>query len=82
VAGADCLDRYEMGLKVAEAFGLPSSLCRRASVADSDLIAKRGRYLCLSSKKVEAELDIRMMSFEDGLKAMRSTDPGRVDVGD
>lgn len=82
VAGADCLDRYEMGLQVAEVFDLPSSLCRRASVADSDLVARRGRYLCLSSQRVEAELDVRMMSFEDGLKSMRSTDPGRVDIGD
>jgi dTDP-4-dehydrorhamnose reductase len=82
VAGADCLSRFEMGLKVAEVFDLSPSLCMRGSVANAELAAKRGKDLCLSTQKVEGEFDIRMMSFEDGLKAMRSTDSSRVDEGD
>ncbi len=82
VAGADCLDRYEMGRKVAEVFSLSPDLCSRGSVADAGLAARRGRYLCLSSQKAEAEFDLRMMGFEDGLRAMRATDPSTADEGD
>ena len=75
VAGADCLDRYEMGLKVAEVFGFTPSLCRISSMEEAGLIARRGKNLCLSSQKAEGEFGVRMMGFEEGLKAMLSTDP-------
>jgi dTDP-4-dehydrorhamnose reductase len=51
-------------------------------VEEAGLIAKRGRYLCLSSQKAEGEFGIRMMGFEDGLKAMLSTDPSNPSLGD
>lgn len=76
VAGADCMDRYEMGMAIADVFGLKCGLCKHGSVQSANLVAKRGRNLCLSSQKAEAEFDIRMMHFRDGLKAMRSTEPG------
>ncbi|MBI0583281.1 MAG: SDR family oxidoreductase [Methanomassiliicoccus sp.] len=76
VSGPDCMDRFEMGMAIAQEFGLEQSLCQRGSVNDADLAARRGRNLCLSSQKAESEFDLRMMHFRDGIKAMRSTEPG------
>jgi dTDP-4-dehydrorhamnose reductase len=76
VSGHECLDRYEMGLKVAEVFELDAGLCRRATFDESKMIARRGKNLCLSVQKAEGEFDLRMIKFEDGLRAMRATEPG------
>ncbi|MDW5564347.1 MAG: SDR family oxidoreductase [Methanomassiliicoccus sp.] len=76
VAGPDCMDRYEMGMAVASEFNLDPKLCRHGTMSNANLIARRGRNLCLSSQKAESEFDLRMMHFRDGLKAMRSTEPG------
>jgi dTDP-4-dehydrorhamnose reductase len=76
VAGPDCMDRYEMGMAVADVFNLKCALCKQGSVKNADLIARRGANLCLSSQKAESEFDLRMMHFRDGLKAMRSSEPG------
>lgn len=75
-SGNECLDRYEMGLKVAEVFELDASLCRRSTSDESNTIARRGKNLCLSVQKTEGEFDLRMIKFEDGLRSMRSTEPG------
>lgn len=76
VAGPDCMDRYEMGMAVANVFDLRCGLCKHGSVKSANLAARRGTNLCLSSQKVESEFDLRMMHFQDGVKAMRSTEPG------
>lgn len=76
VAGADCVDRYEMGMTIANVFDLKCSLCKHGSMRSANLPARRGANLCLSSQKAEAEFDVRTMGFRDGLKAMRSTEPG------
>jgi dTDP-4-dehydrorhamnose reductase len=76
VGGPDCMDRFEMGMAIADIFGLDAKLCQRASVNEAELAAPRAKNLCLSSQKVEAEFAFRMMHFRDGLKAMRSTEPG------
>lgn len=76
VSGPDCMDRFEMGMAIAEVFGLDPKLCHRASVDLAGLAAPRAKNLCLSSQKVESEFAFRMMHFRDGLKAMRSTEPG------
>lgn len=76
VAGADCMDRYEMGMAIVNEFNLDSGLCKHGSVKSANLQARRGPNLCLSSQKAESEFDLRMMHFRDGVKAMRSTEPG------
>jgi dTDP-4-dehydrorhamnose reductase len=78
-SGRECLDRYEAGLKVAEAFGLDPSLCRRASSDDVPRVARVGKNLCLSVQKAEGEFDLRMMTLEEGLRAMKETEPGTED---
>ncbi len=72
VAGPDCLSRYEMGQLVADTFDLDWTLCRRARAADLPEPRRRGGIGCLDSQKAEAEFGVRMVSFRDGLRAMRS----------
>jgi dTDP-4-dehydrorhamnose reductase len=70
------MDRYEMGMAIVNEFNLKCGLCKHGSVTSANLMARRGPNLCLSSQKAESEFDLRMMHFRDGLKAMRSTEPG------
>jgi dTDP-4-dehydrorhamnose reductase len=72
-SGRECFDRYEVGLKIAEAFGLDPSLCRKASSDDLPRPAPRGKYLCLNVQKAEGEFDMRMLPLADG---------GRLSAGD
>lgn len=76
VSGPDCMDRYEMGMAIAQAFGLDTALCKPSMVDQAGLAAPRAKNLCLSSQKAEGEFGFRMMAFREGLKAMRSTEPG------
>jgi len=78
-AGRECLDRYEAGLMIAREFGLDTSLCLEGTSDDAPTVARRGKNLCLNVQKAEAEFDLRMMTFADGLKAMRETEPGTED---
>jgi len=74
VAGPNCLSRYEMGLRIAEAFGLNASLCKKVRTEDVPLPAKRGRVTCLDINKVQAEFNTTMSSFVAGLADMRTTE--------
>jgi dTDP-4-dehydrorhamnose reductase len=64
-----------MGIRVAEAFGLDPGLCRKVPYSPEPNVAQRGKNLCLSSQKAEAEFDLRLMRFEDGLREMWETEP-------
>jgi len=52
VAGADCVSKYEFGLKLAEVFGLDGSLIRPISVDEAGLKARRPKRLCLRTNKM------------------------------
>lgn len=74
VAGPNCLSRYEMGLRIAEEFGLDASLCKKVRTEDVELPAKRGRVTCLDINRAQAEFNITMSSFATGLAEMRATE--------
>lgn len=69
--GPDCLNRYEMALMVAKEFGLDVSLVRKVPTRSVDLLARRPERSCLSVDKAESILDMSMLPFEEGIKAMR-----------
>ncbi len=71
VSGPDCLDRPTCGHMIADVFGLDKSLVFPAPSSSVPLPAKRPMYSCLDVSKVEKLLNRKMVSFEDGLKAMR-----------
>jgi dTDP-4-dehydrorhamnose reductase len=73
-SGPDCVSRYDIGLSVAETFGLDKALIKKVATNESDLIAKRPSCSCLDVGKVEGELNMKMLSLEDGLIDMRSTE--------
>ena len=74
VAGPNCMNRYEVGMHIANAFGLDSSLCKNVRTDDVPLPARRGRVTCLDINKTQAEFNITMTSFVDGLADMRATE--------
>lgn len=74
VAGPNCMNRFEMGLRIAEEFGLNVSLCKRVRTEDVALPAKRGRVTCLDINRVQAEFNITMTSFAAGLADMKATE--------
>jgi len=73
-SGPDCVSRYDIGLAVAKTFGLDKALIKKVATNESDLIAKRPHCSCLDVGKVEGELNMKMLTLEDGLIDMRSTE--------
>jgi dTDP-4-dehydrorhamnose reductase len=71
VSGKECINRYEMGMKVAKKFGLDGSLVKPAKLEDMNFSAQRPENSCLNTGKVEKELNIRLGSFDDDLSEMR-----------
>jgi dTDP-4-dehydrorhamnose reductase len=77
VSGPDCLDRPTCGRMIASAFGLDEGLVAPVPSDSVSLPAKRPKYSCLDVTKVEALLGRKMLSFEEGLKAMREQESKR-----
>lgn len=74
-SGPDCLSRYDIGLKVAEAFDLDQGLIFPVSTAEMPLLAVRPPRSCLSVDKAEALLDRPMVGINEGLIDMRKNAP-------
>jgi dTDP-4-dehydrorhamnose reductase len=71
ISGPDCIDRYSMGLAIAQAFDLDPSLCKKIKTKDLPLPAMRGKSTCLDVSKMEREFSIKAMTFTEGLMDMR-----------
>ncbi len=71
VSGPDCLDRPACGRMIAKAFGLDGSLVNPVPSSSVSLPAKRPKNTCLDVGKAEKLLNRKMVSFEQGLSAMR-----------
>ena len=70
--GSECLSRLDFGVKVAEAFGLEKGLISPGTSGKIKWLAKRPLYSCMSVKKAEDELGVRMLGTGEGLKFMKS----------
>jgi len=77
VAGPDCLDRPGCGRIIAKTFGLDEKLVMSVPSSSVSLPARRPRNSCLDVSKVEKLLNRKMVSFEDGLKIMKSQEAGK-----
>jgi len=75
-AGASALSRYEVGLKVAEAYDLDSSCLRPVKLSAAGLAAPRPANVALSSAKLAGVLGREPPSFDASLKQFRSTVAG------
>ena len=73
-SGPDCMSRYDIGVKIADVFQLDASLIKRTATDESALVARRPFCSCLDVKKVEGELNMKMLPLGEGLREMRSTE--------
>lgn len=71
LAGAERVNRYELGLKVAAAFGLDASLVKRADSSQFPGIAQRPPDTTFATGKMERDLGVKPMTLDEGLTAMR-----------
>lgn len=71
IAGADCISRYDLVLKVAKVFGLDESLIAPVSSDFFKDIAKRPKNTCFKTLKMERELGIKPLTVDEGLRLMR-----------
>jgi dTDP-4-dehydrorhamnose reductase len=74
-SGPDCLNRYEIGLLVAEMFGLDPELITPVTTEEMPLLAVRPARSCLAVDLAEAELGRPMLSLRQGLEEMRKDMP-------
>ncbi|MHC1680360.1 MAG: dTDP-4-dehydrorhamnose reductase [Methanomassiliicoccales archaeon] len=73
-SGPDCLSRYDIGMKVAEVFGLDPSLIRAVKTSEMPQLAKRPARSCLGVDLAESELGRPMTSLRHGLEMMRENE--------
>jgi dTDP-4-dehydrorhamnose reductase len=71
VFAANCMSKYEFGVKVAREFGLPSGLIEPVEVEEMGLAAKRPKKLCLSTMKVEQVMQIQLPTIEQGISRLK-----------
>jgi dTDP-4-dehydrorhamnose reductase len=72
LAGKDAVNRYELGLAVAEAFGLDGKLIKRVSSSRFAGIAPRPPNTTLSTRRMQRELGVKPVGVREGLRAMKA----------
>lgn len=70
-SGPDCLSRYDIGLKVAEVFGLDKNLISPVSTAEMPLLAVRPPRSCLAVDLAESQIGRPMVGLAEGLADMK-----------
>lgn len=71
IAGGDCINRYQLALKVAAVFDLDSSLIIPVSSDFFANIALRPKNTCFDTTKMQEELGIKPLSVDEGLELMK-----------
>ncbi len=72
VAGSERCSKHGFARRLAEVFGLDPDLVRRASVADSPLVARRPRDTSLSTDKLRRDLGIALPGLDEGLHRFKT----------
>lgn len=73
LAGKTRLNRHELGLAVASAFGLDASLIGRVDSSAFPSIAPRPKDTTFDTTRMEKELGVRAMTIEEGLADMKAS---------
>jgi dTDP-4-dehydrorhamnose reductase len=68
VFSAECLSKYDFGVRVARAFGLDENLIHPASMRDSGLLAARSPNLTMRTEKLAATLGHALPDQAAGLR--------------
>ncbi|HAH05430.1 MAG TPA: hypothetical protein DCM05_02715 [Elusimicrobia bacterium] len=72
LAGADRVSRWELGLKVAETFGLDAALLQRVDSSRFPGIAPRPKDTTFSTWRMQEELGVAPMTLAEGLGQMKA----------
>lgn len=75
IAGEECINRYELALKVAEIFNLDNSLITSVTSDFFKSIAKRPKNTCFNTSKIEGELKYNPLDVISGLRLMKNERP-------
>lgn len=75
IAGADCVSRFELALKVAEVFKLNASLINPVTSDFFKTIAKRPKNTCFNTSKAQKELEYKPLNIMSGLNLMKNEKP-------
>ncbi|MFH1723774.1 MAG: SDR family oxidoreductase [Elusimicrobiota bacterium] len=73
LAGADRVNRHELGRKVAEVFGLDASLIDPVDSSHFRNIAPRPKDTTFVTARMERELGVPAVSLAEGLRAMKAS---------
>lgn len=72
IAGKSAYDRYTIGLKTADVFGLESNLIHPIVTEDLALPAERPKNSSLSIAKAERDIKVKFLTLDEGLSKLRS----------
>lgn len=72
IASHDAITKYELGVRLAHAFELDSSLIEPANSEDAGLRAARPKDLSLQAGKIERHLEVTMPDTRDGVAVLRA----------
>jgi dTDP-4-dehydrorhamnose reductase len=67
VAGADCVSKFEFGVRLARTFGFDQDLIQPATSKQINWRAKRPRNTCLDASRLAQILGIELPDLEEGL---------------
>jgi len=76
VVGKSCVNRCELALAIAEVFGLNKDLIKPATLSEFNFVAKRPRYTCLDTAKVQSLINFKPLDIHTGLTLMRDETNG------
>jgi dTDP-4-dehydrorhamnose reductase len=71
VPGADCVSKYEFGVRLARTFGFETDLVQRAESGERDWQAQRPKRTCLEGVKLVGELDFELPALNNGLELFK-----------
>lgn len=72
LSGRKCVSRHELGMLVADVFGLDDNLIQPLSIKEAGMSGPRPTISCLSVAKAEAELNTSIASLREALEDMLS----------
>jgi dTDP-4-dehydrorhamnose reductase len=71
VTGSECIKKYDYAKILADIYNFDQNLVQKISVDDIDLPAKRGKKLCLNTKKAQSLLETKLLNVKQGLEEMK-----------
>jgi len=71
IAGSECINRFELALKVAKVFNLDPSLMMPVKSTFFKGLAPRPKNTCFDTKKIERVFKFKLHSVAEGLKKMK-----------